>query len=90
MKKIKMRFLAVCLTLLLGVCAPMQLQTADNGQLTVTSITKIDAKKKSKTVYITRTGECYHKRKCGNGTYYKSTLKHAKSLGLRKCKKCYK
>lgn len=46
-------------------------------------------KKKAKIVYITRTGECYHTHKCGNGTYYKSTLKKAKSYGLRPCKKCY-
>lgn len=46
-------------------------------------------KKKAKIVYITRTGECYHTHKCGNGTYYKCTLKKAKSYDLRPCKKCF-
>ncbi len=46
-------------------------------------------KKKAKIVYITETGECYHTHKCGNGTYFKSTLKKAKNLGLRACKKCF-
>ena len=44
---------------------------------------------KSTTVYVTATGECYHRYACGRGTYYKSTLKSAKSIGLRACKKCY-
>lgn len=41
------------------------------------------------TVLITRTGECYHTHKCGNGTYFEVTLKEAKARGLRPCKKCY-
>ena len=44
---------------------------------------------KSRKVYITPTGKCYHCRKCGRGTYYKVSLKKAKSLGLRACKRCY-
>ena len=46
---------------------------------------------KSQKVYITPTGKCYHKTKCGRGTYYKVTLKKAKSMGLRPCRKraCY-
>lgn len=40
-------------------------------------------------VMITRTGECYHTHKCGNGNYFWVTLKEAKNLGLRPCKKCY-
>lgn len=54
--------------------------------------TKKKSKKKttkSVTVYVTETGECYHARACGRGTYYKSTLKSAKARGLRPCKKCY-
>lgn len=51
---------------------------------------KVTAKdKKEITVYITPTGTCYHSRKCGKGTYNKSTLSHAKSLGLKLCKRCY-
>ena len=41
------------------------------------------------TIYITRTGECYHTHKCGNGTYYASTLSQALSMGLRACQKCF-
>ena len=40
-------------------------------------------------VYITRTGSKYHTHKCGNGTYYRSTLSIAKSRGLDPCKKCF-
>lgn len=41
------------------------------------------------TVYVTRTGSKYHSHKCGNGTYYKSTLSAAEARGLGPCKKCY-
>jgi hypothetical protein len=41
------------------------------------------------TVYVTRTGSKYHSHKCGNGTYYASTLSAAKARGLEACKKCY-
>ncbi|MDY4970307.1 MAG: DUF5011 domain-containing protein [Lachnospiraceae bacterium] len=41
------------------------------------------------TVLITRTGECYHTHKCGNGTYFPVSLSEALSRGLRPCKKCY-
>lgn len=44
---------------------------------------------KSTNVYITPTGKKYHKKKCGNGTYTKTTLKKAKAAGLTPCKKCY-
>lgn len=40
-------------------------------------------------VLITKTGECYHARKCGRGTYYWVSLETAKARGLRPCKKCY-
>lgn len=40
-------------------------------------------------VMITRTGECYHKRKCGNGNYFWVSLSEALSRGLRPCQKCY-
>ncbi|MBQ6380571.1 MAG: hypothetical protein IJJ41_03085 [Clostridia bacterium] len=43
----------------------------------------------SQTVYITKTGKRYHyDSKCGNGTYYKSTLAKALKLGLTPCQKC--
>lgn len=41
------------------------------------------------TIYITRTGECYHTHACGNGTYFSSTLAEAQSRGLRPCQKCF-
>jgi hypothetical protein len=44
---------------------------------------------KTTTVYVTPTGKKYHKKKCGNGKYTKSTLEKAKKAGLTPCKKCY-
>lgn len=41
------------------------------------------------TVYITRTGSKYHTHKCGNGTYYASSLSSAKEMGLDACSKCF-
>ena len=40
-------------------------------------------------VMITRTGECYHTHKCGNGTYFWVSFSVAQSRGLRPCQKCY-
>ena len=58
------------------------------GQVGASFGTVVQAKKATK-VYITATGSCYHRRKCGRGTYWKVTLKEAKSRGLRPCKRCY-
>lgn len=41
------------------------------------------------TVLVTRTGSKYHTHKCGNGTYYQSTLSSALARGLEPCEKCY-
>lgn len=41
------------------------------------------------TVYITRTGSKYHTHKCGNGTYYPTTLSDAQARGLTPCSKCF-
>ena len=41
------------------------------------------------TVYVTRTGSKYHTHKCGNGTYYPSSLSSAKAMGLTACSKCF-
>lgn len=41
------------------------------------------------TVYVTKTGSKYHKGKCGNGTYYPSTLSEAQARGLTPCEKCF-
>ena len=40
------------------------------------------------TVYITKTGECYHAYAHGNGTFTATTLSNAISKGLRPCKVC--
>lgn len=40
-------------------------------------------------VYITPTGSCYHKYKCGNGNYFKVSLDEAEDRGLVPCSKCY-
>lgn len=44
---------------------------------------------KAQTVYVTRTGSKYHTHKCGNGTYYASSLSDAIARGLTACKKCF-
>lgn len=41
------------------------------------------------TVYVTPTGSKYHTHKCGNGTYYASSLSSAKARGLTACSKCF-
>lgn len=51
--------------------------------------TIVHVQAKTKYVLITRTGKKYHLRKCGRGTYYKTTLKNAKAMGLTPCKKCF-
>lgn len=53
---------------------------------TITPITNIHAET---TVLVTRTGSRYHTHKCGNGTYYESTLSAARARGLTPCQKCY-
>ncbi|MGX7243900.1 hypothetical protein ACWOC1_03500 [Enterococcus quebecensis] len=40
-------------------------------------------------VLVTRTGDKYHNRKCGNGTYTPATLEEAKNRGLTPCSKCF-
>lgn len=41
------------------------------------------------TVYVTKTGSKYHAYKCGNGTYYATTLSDALTRGLSPCSKCF-
>lgn len=44
---------------------------------------------KSRTVYVTATGKCYHyDRHCNGGTYFGSDLDSAQRQGLKPCKKC--
>ena len=43
----------------------------------------------SRTVYRTKSGDCYHyKNPCGNGIYYEVSLTDAKESNLRPCEKC--
>lgn len=51
---------------------------------TITPITNIHAET---TVLVTRTGSRYHTHKCGNGTFYESTLSAARARGLTPCQK---
>ena len=44
---------------------------------------------KSRTVYVTKSGKCYHyDRHCNGATYYESDLDTALAQGLSPCKKC--
>lgn len=83
MKRIKKLFFSAIISISLISLSPIPLPV-QNSPVTVEASTK-----KSITVYVTRTGKKYHKRKCGNGTYYKSTLEKAENAGLTPCKKCY-
>ena len=40
-------------------------------------------------ILITATGSKYHSYKCGNGTYYESTMEQALARGLEPCSKCF-
>lgn len=53
---------------------------------TAVPITSVQAET---TVLVTRTGSKYHTHKCGNGTYYPSTLSAAVARGLEPCKNCF-
>lgn len=77
MQKIKKTLLTIALVTIMAVLPAGEISTT----------TTLYAKEQ--TVYVTRTGKKYHKRKCGNGKYYKSTLSDAKKRGLTACKKCY-
>ena len=66
--------------------------TSEKATVTVTEPVKIQTQTSDASdtqVMITRTGECYHTHKCGNGNYFWVTLEEALSRGLRPCKKCY-
>lgn len=54
--------------------------------------TESEQKKETTTVYVTKSGSCYHKRSCStlsrSKTIYSMTRKEAKSKGYRACSKC--
>ena len=82
MKCIKKLFYTFVISMSLMIISPVSIV----GYQTNIS-TEVQAK--SKSVYVTPTGSKYHKKKCGNGTYTKTTLAKAKYAGLTPCKKCY-
>lgn len=82
------RFKKVIISILIALSLTIVTPELVPNQIYEPSITHIQAK--TKYVYITRTGSKYHTHKCGNGTYYRATLKKAKSLGLKPCKKCFR
>ncbi|MDF2590205.1 MAG: hypothetical protein K0S41_4046 [Anaerocolumna sp.] len=82
MKRIKKLIYSFIISLSLVTISPVSIAGYHNG-------TVIEVQAKSQTVYVTPTGKKYHKKKCGNGTYTKSTLDKAKKAGLTPCKKCY-
>ncbi|HHV10130.1 MAG TPA: hypothetical protein GXX75_07630 [Clostridiales bacterium] len=84
MKRAKKLFITLLLSLSLTTVAPDFITL----QLHMPAVTQVQAK--TKNVLMTKTGKKYHIKKCGNGTYYKVTLKKAESLGLTPCKKCFK
>lgn len=82
MKRLKRSLYALIISLSLVLVSPESIAGIQTNVAT-------EVQAKSTTVYVTRTGKKYHKKKCGNGTYTKSTLEKAKARGLTKCKKCY-
>lgn len=80
MKQWKKSLYALLICLSLTVVSPLSM-------FGIPTNTTITAQAKSTTVYVTPTGKKYHRKKCGRGTFTKTTL--AKAKGLTKCKKCY-
>lgn len=82
MKQLRKLFYTFLISLSLVMASPVSIAGYHTN-------TTIDVQAKTVTVYITPTGKKYHKTKCGNGTYTKTTLAKAKHAGLTPCKKCY-
>jgi hypothetical protein len=83
MKRLKRFIISLILALSLTTFSP------EVNTIQVFTPTTIHVQAKTTYVLVTRTGKKYHIKKCGNGTYYKATLKQAKARGLTPCKKCY-
>jgi hypothetical protein len=83
MKRIKKIIISLIIVLSITTATP----DFTTIQTYVPTVAHVQAK--TQYVLITKTGKKYHRKKCGNGTYYNATLKKAKSLGLTPCKKCY-
>lgn len=82
MKRMKKLIYVIIASLSLSIVVPAPVTYQGNAPMEVQA--------KSTTVYVTPTGKRYHRKKCGNGTYTKSTLEKAKKSGLTPCKKCFK
>lgn len=82
MKRIKKLLTALIISLSLVLVAPVSI-------MNVPTNVSVEIQAKSQTVYITKTGSKYHKKKCGNGKFSKTTLAKAKKSKLKPCKKCY-
>lgn len=83
MKRLKKLVITFVLALSLTTVAP------DIGINHIITPTVVRVEAKTKYVLVTPTGKKYHLRKCGRGTYKKTTLKNAKARGLKPCKKCF-
>lgn len=83
MKRLKKILLSLIIALSITTIAP----DFTPFQNYIPTVTHVQAK--TTYVYTTPTGKKYHSRKCGNGTYTKTTLKKAEGKGLTPCKKCY-
>lgn len=69
--------------------APAQTEPAAEPETPAQTEQPEQAAPKSRTVYVTATGKCYHyDRHCNGGTYFESDLDSAQRQGLKPCKKC--
>lgn len=89
MKRFKKVLITLIITLSLTITPDFASTPLAFTALHISSPTITYVQAKTKYVLITRTGTKYHCRKCGNGTYFKCTLKKAKAQGLTPCKKCF-
>lgn len=83
MKRIKKIMISIIIALSITTITPEFTQIQTHTPI----ITHVQAK--TEYVLITKTGKKYHLKKCGNGKYFKATLKKAEAKGLTPCKKCY-
>ncbi|MGB4660420.1 MAG: hypothetical protein WBI07_14690 [Mobilitalea sp.] len=83
MKRIKKIFISLIIALSITTLSP----DFTTNQIHIPTVIYVQAK--TQYVLVTKTGKKYHLKKCGNGKYYKTTLKKAKASGLKPCKKCY-
>jgi len=83
MKRFKKTLISLLIILSITTAAP----DFTTNQIYLPTVIHVQAK--TQYVLVTKTGKKYHTKKCGNGTYSKSTLKKAKASRLTPCKKCF-